>query len=84
MKRNIEYIDAFIQRRLLLGITYDRIHYRGPNWSLTFHWGYFKNKTNKEYTINSTNTPDGPYLTKHPSANLKSVCHILEAEGVNA
>jgi hypothetical protein len=82
MNRNMEYIDAFIQRRLLLGITYDRIHYRGRSWSLTSYRGGIKNKSNIQYTINSINTPDGPYLTKRPFA-LKSVCHILEAEGVN-
>jgi len=83
MNRNIEYIDAFIQRRLLLGITYDRMHYRGPKWSLTSYRGYIKKKINTEYIIDSINMPDGPYWTKHPFANLKSVCHILEAEGVN-
>ena len=65
------------------GITYDCIYYRGPNWSLTSYRGYIKNNINTEYTINSISTPDGPYLSKHPFANLKSVCHILAAEGVN-
>jgi len=76
VSRNIEYNDASIQRRLLLGITYDRIHYRGPKWSLTSYQDYNKNKINTEYTTDSINTPDGPYLTKHPFANLKNVCHI--------
>jgi hypothetical protein len=31
INRHTEYIDAFMQRRLLLGITYDGIHYRDPN-----------------------------------------------------